>query len=328
MAIRSNRQFLGFKTFMQTIVLLGLVFSVSLAEVRASDGLPDLSDYQKDLLAMQALPGCFLVAKRAVDTFRLQKEYKASLPYNENYHVFIVAEAIGAGKKGTRFQFIEQREAEVRKGQTLEWRWQEIEMILFRKPFFWQKVSLNEGITRNTWMLRKYFASGDPNYQCIASWHHSFNHHSWECFTWSPLPERERSQRSQYNVLARGAVYRATHLGWRHEQNNEKVLLEAGRADWLAQERVEIDYRKVHPKECRKASTYWRNNKNIWHDVQEQWARIFAERGSVQFNSEQARDALQVAIAEAVRIEASKGSERSSEAFRQKVYGLILASLR
>ncbi len=75
-------------------------------------------------------------------------------------------------------------------------------------------------------------------YEGSATWVHVDGKSYWENTTDAPLPRREFSKRSDYNVMTRRNRQEITDYGWVHEQDNDKVLREdsdkviAGEKEW------------------------------------------------------------------------------------------------
>jgi hypothetical protein len=63
-----------------------------------------------------------------------------------------------------------------------------------------------------------------PRYESIGTWVHVDGRHEWQSKTDSPLPRREFTKRSDYNVLRRGNRIYLTPQGWMFEQDNKKIV--------------------------------------------------------------------------------------------------------
>src|SRR5690606_25979469 len=63
-----------------------------------------------------------------------------------------------------------------------------------------------------------------PRYQAKGTWHHEDGRHFWEGTGDAPLPRREYTTRSDYNVVTRHSHIELSANGWYLEQDNEKVI--------------------------------------------------------------------------------------------------------
>jgi hypothetical protein len=76
-----------------------------------------------------------------------------------------------------------------------------------------------------SWSQSVYQVDDTPRYQGYGNWIHLPNFSSWEGNeTWRPLPRREYSTRSDYDVMIGTNIQTITPTGWVHEQNNKKVI--------------------------------------------------------------------------------------------------------
>ncbi len=67
-----------------------------------------------------------------------------------------------------------------------------------------------------------------------------------------------------------------TKEGWIHNQDNDKIIRENGKADFLlAQEKGYNTYVKVADKKCKAAQDWWKENKKVWKKVRKKWDKTF-----------------------------------------------------
>ncbi len=98
----------------------------------------------------------------------------------------------------------------------------------------------------------------------------------WENTTTAPLPRREYTQRSDYNVTVRRNRHEITDAGWIHDQDNDKILRETGKEDVIiAQEKGHNNYVKVEDSKCVAAQDYWKENVKKWAIVRAKWDTVF-----------------------------------------------------
>ena len=93
----------------------------------------------------------------------------------------------------------------------------------------------------------------------------------WENVTPAPLPRREFSKRSDYNVTLRGNRHEITNKGWVHDQDNKKIQKDEESQSVLAHEKGYSTYTRVPDSECKSAVEWWKKNYNKWKIVRDKW---------------------------------------------------------
>jgi hypothetical protein len=131
--------------------------------------------------------------------------------------------------------------------------------------------------------------SPSPRYQAIGRWQHAAGHATWTSDeTWRPLPRREFSVRDDYDVLTGTNRVTILPLGWVHEEDNLKAVLDAnGNVDaeipYLAREAGVNRYEHIDGFDFSAGDDYWQSTAPFWRSVRAAWAARFAahERLSV-----------------------------------------------
>ena len=101
----------------------------------------------------------------------------------------------------------------------------------------------------------------------------------WENTTPAPLPRREFSKRTDYNVTLRGNRHEVTDDGWLHDQNNKKIQKEDDQSQFvLAHEKGYSTYTRVPDSECKAAVDWWEKNSNKWKMVRDKWDTIYSSK--------------------------------------------------
>ena len=82
---------------------------------------------------------------------------------------------------------------------------------------------------KGSWSQFVYQVDDSPRYEGFGEWKHYQNSSTWKSNeTPRPLPRREKSVRSDYDLIIGTNIHTITPSGWVHEQNNNKVTLEGG----------------------------------------------------------------------------------------------------
>ena len=107
-----------------------------------------------------------------------------------------------------------------------------------------------------------------------------------ENITPAPLPRREYTKRSDYNVTLRGNRHEISLEGWIHDQNNKKIQKDdAGNESVLAHEKGFSTYTKVPDAECKAAVDWWMKNSNKWKMVRDKWDLIYSNNKDLALKS-------------------------------------------
>ena len=108
----------------------------------------------------------------------------------------------------------------------------------------------------------------------------------WENTTDAPLPRREYTKRSDYNVTLRTNRHEITKDGWVHDQDNSKIVRENGKEDFiLADEKGFNTYNRVDDSKCEAAAKWWEENKEFWAVVRDTWDSIYKRNKDLELHA-------------------------------------------
>ncbi len=158
-----------------------------------------------------------------------------------------------------------------------DWAYQNTKLYQYEHDNTWNFVNLPKKQVKGQWTQRVFQVDDSPRYEGSATWVHLDGKSYWENQTSAPLPRREYTIRSDYNVTLRRNRHEITNYGWLHEQDNDKVLRENSKTDVvIAQEKGYNTYVKVDDARCKAAQDYWKQNQNKWAIVRAKWDAVFA----------------------------------------------------
>jgi hypothetical protein len=130
--------------------------------------------------------------------------------------------------------------------------------------------------------VQKVFQVDDsPRYESIGTWVHVDGRHEWHSECDSPLPRREFTKRSDYNVLRRGNRIYLTPNGWMFEQDNQKIIRSASGDKLLAREKGYEEFTKADESKFNYAKGWWKNQQPYWTAVREVWDEVYAKHEQV-----------------------------------------------
>lgn len=158
-----------------------------------------------------------------------------------------------------------------------EWTYEPKDLFDFKGDGLWEKRRLSPEEARGKWVQRVYEVDDSPRYEGLGPWVHADGKNYWESEAWAPLPRREYTTRSDYNVLVRHNRQQLTDFGWIHEQENQKLKVEGSQRTPLVIEKGLNTYRRVEDSRCDAARRWWQENKTAWHEVQDVWREIYRQ---------------------------------------------------
>ena len=99
----------------------------------------------------------------------------------------------------------------------------------------------------------------------------------------APLPRREYTKRSDYNVTIRTNRHETLKDGWLHDQDNQKIIRESGKQDiLLADEKGVNNYNRVDESKCQAAKDWWQENKELWKNVRNSWDEVYGQNKNLE----------------------------------------------
>ena len=152
--------------------------------------------------------------------------------------------------------------------------------------------------TSGTWTQLVYEVNDAPRYSGNGKWNHKYGVSTWNSDrNWRPLPRREYTKRSDYQLISAKNRQTITPHGWAHEQDNTKVVrTKEGKDVLLVREFGFNDYRRIEGYDFGPALAYWKETSRFWENVRARWDNIFATRGSVTLSITPAEEKFNMAV--------------------------------
>jgi len=253
-----------------TLVALGLVFSVSAQ-----------SKMKKDAEAIKNMCGCFEVTFNFAETFNYSKDSLYKPSKNKIAKALEWAQLIEDKKGKIAIQHILQMgsadEPYIIKHWRQDWIYENQDFYMYDSNNKWIYKKKSKEDVKNQWTQKVYQVDDSPRYEGSSSWVHVDGKSYWENTTDAPLPRREYTIRSDYNVTVRGNRHEITSSGWIHDQDNKKLIRVANTEDFiLAKEKGYNVYNRVDDSRCSGARNWWKNNHKKWIIVRTKWDEVFA----------------------------------------------------
>lgn len=224
-----------------------------------------------DRTKIDKLCGCFEVEFKYAETFSPDKNYK-----------FHDREAISGGveltlpievsdKKIVMQHLLVITDSMIVKHWREEWTYENPVIWKYEGDKVWTKTTVNPDQVKGKWTQTVWEVSDEPRYQGFSQWVSLDNKTVWQSTADAPLPRREYSTRSDYNILKRTNRLSINDSGYIHEQDNQKIIRKNGADQLLAEEKGINSYRRLDDKECAAAKFYWEKNKTFWTKVRKTW---------------------------------------------------------
>jgi hypothetical protein len=245
---------------------------------------------QKDINAIKSMCGCFEVNFKFAETFSYSKDsiYKSS----ENYSAGALewAQLVNDEKNNIIIQHIliagDEDNPYVIKHWRQDWLYENSDFYYYDHNNKWIYKHKKQNEVKGQWSQKVYQVDDSPRYEGTATWIHADGRSFWSNSTDAPLPRREITKRQDYNVMLRRNNHEIFDWGWQHDQDNDKIIRESGKEDFvLAQEKGINNYKRVESKRCLAAQNFWKENKDKWSIVRNKWDNIFNYKNDIKLKN-------------------------------------------
>lgn len=245
---------------------------------------------QKDINAIKSMCGCFEVNFKFAETFSYSKDsiYKSS----ENYFAGALewAQLVNDEKNNIVIQHIlitgYEDNPYVIKHWRQDWLYENSDFYYYDHNNKWIYKHKKQNEVKGQWSQKVYQVDDSPRYEGTSSWIHVDGRSFWSNSTDAPLPRREITKRQDYNVMLRRNHHEIFDWGWQHDQDNDKIIRESGKEDFvLAQEKGINNYKRVESKRCLAAQNFWKENKDKWSLVRNKWDNIFNYKNDIKLKN-------------------------------------------
>lgn len=236
------------------------------------------SKKELDLNAIKAMQGCYNVEFKYTETFAPEVDYEKAYDYTSA--AFEWAQIVEETEDKVVLQhLLIINDSTIIKHWRQDWTFEKTNVYRFDGDNKWVYEPLKKKEVKGKWTQEVYQVDDSPRYTGTATWVHVDGISSWYNKADSPLPRREYSKRSDYNVLQRGNHVQILSYGWLHEQDNDKVIRKDGEDDvLLVQEKGYNTYEKRADIDCEAAQVWWEANKDKWATVRDVWSDVYAQK--------------------------------------------------
>ena len=239
-----------------------------------------LSKKQMDYSAIKSMCGCYNVEFNFAETFNYSKDslYEASKVKNDKALEWVQVIEDSPSKISLQHILIIGDSANhyIVKHWRQDWLYENKDFMMYNYDNNWTYIEKAPINVAGQWTQKVFQVDDSPRYEGSATWVHVDGKSYWENETSAPLPRREYTKRSDYNVTLRRNRHEITPLGWIHDQDNDKIIRSEEGVDLiLAKEKGFNSYTKIDDSKCVYGQEWWDENKDKWAVIREVWDEVY-----------------------------------------------------
>jgi hypothetical protein len=252
------------------------------------------SKLEMDKSYIKKMCGVYKVTFEFTETFASDTGYKYYPKYKEwgIEYVFVTEES---PKSITLQHLLIVNDSIIIKHWAQEWVYENTQLYSYYRDNEWIQKNITTEQAKGTWTQKVYQVDDSPRYESYGTWIHVDGKHYWEGVAFAPLPRREYTKRSDYNVLGRHSRMEIFDNGWALFQDNEKIVRKDGMDKTICWEKG-IERFWAGNYDATPAIKYWNQEQNYWADVRKSWDEAYAKYPTLKIkpivNSERLHDAL------------------------------------
>jgi len=252
-----------------------------------------LSDFERDRRAILAMAGPYRTTFDFLETVGYVPGFKPDKPYQSwgTEYVYVVEDRKDfISLQHIMVMFFQQGETVhgpmVMKHWRQDWQYEKRDLLTYAGNNRWQRETPPRSAIKGTWAQAVYQVDDSPRYESYGRWEHKPNFSTWQSqLTWRPLPRREHTVRSDYQVLEGYNRHTILPDGWVQEEENYKLALTeknqpAGTMPYLAKELGVNRYQRIVDFDFSAGDEYWQKTGEFWRIVREEWQAIARQKKS------------------------------------------------
>lgn len=254
------------------VLLASLIFAIT-STVQAQ------KKKKQDQKAIKDMCGCFEVTFNFAETFNYSDDslYKPSKTKVDKALELVVLLEDEKNKLSLQhlLQVGSKERSYIVKHWRQDWLYQNTDLYIFNGDNQWLYEKKDKDAVKGQWTQKVFQVDDSPRYEGSGTWVHVDGKSYWENTTPAPLPRREYTVRSDYNITMRDNRHEITDYGWVHEQDNDKVLRESGKDVVIAKEKGFNTYEKVDDSRCQAALDWWNKHQDKWALIRTKWDDVY-----------------------------------------------------
>ena len=235
----------------------------------------------RDRAAILAMAGSFEVDFNFTETVALASGYELKKPYQAKAHELVkVAEDKGSQITLQHLLVIDgDLGLTVIKHWAQVWTYEDPRSLTYEGNKTWLPINHTPEETKGTWTQLVTQTDDSPRYKAQGNWSHAGNSSTWTSKSSTrPLPRRDYTKRSDYDLLVVVNHHIVTPDGWVHQQDNRKLVSRDGKSQFLCVESGLNKYRRITDDTKKEgfqlAESEWKETQEFWGNVRHTWLGI------------------------------------------------------
>lgn len=246
-----------------------------------AQGLKDKQNLPAGRQDIEKLCGCYEVEFKYAETFSPDTSYKYHGRDEINAGIELILPIETSDKKIVLQHLLVITDSMIIKHWREDWTYENPTIFRYRGNKLWAKEQLKPEDVKDKWTQSVWEVSDAPRYQGVSEWINTDGKTFWQNTTDAPLPRREYTIRSDYDILRRTNRIVLTKDGWLHEQDNQKIIRNKETDKLLVEEKGINSYKKVEDSKCAAAKVFWEKNKTYWTKVRAVWDDYLSNHSSI-----------------------------------------------
>ncbi len=245
----------------------------------------DLAQAQTPDQNINKLCGCFNVEFKYAETFSPDENYKFHDRETIDGGLELVFPVEVSDKKIALQHLLVITDKVIIKHWREDWSYENPVIWKYQGNKTWKREMLSAAAVKGKWTQSIWEVSDEPRYQGTSEWMNVNGQKFWLSTTDAPLPRREYSVRSDYNLLNRTNRIIINDSGYLHEQDNKKIIMENGARKLLVEEKGINRYVRTNEATCNAAKLWWEKNKFYWEKVRTIWEAKIANINTIKMQT-------------------------------------------
>lgn len=310
---------MNFTSLKPVAALLAAALALSLPAAAQTEA----NKKQQDREAILSMAGCYRVTFDFAETFSADTAYDYRDRYKADATEYVTIVENSENRVVLQHLLIIQGEAVIKHWRQ-DWDFENTEVRDYVGYNTWKTRQLDKQAVKGQWTQKVYQVDDAPRYESSGTWVHLNGRHYWESVATSPLPRREHTIRSDYNMLERGnRLELIPGGGWKFLQDNRKIIIDKeGKQQELVCERGLETYTPLSGEKCGLPKEWWDKSHVFWSDVRAVWTEIFTQYPTLTLNEEVNGKQLWQSIYK-VGVEAQQDKKVKPGEYRKKVRAAI-----
>ena len=197
---------------------------------------PGIDKFERDRRAILAMAGAYRTTFDFIETVGFKPGFHPSRPYQSwgTEYIYVIEDSGGLIRLQHLIVMFVADEAGkvqgpfVQKHWRQDWRYEAGDLHVYAGRNQWRRDRRDEASVRGRWTQAVFQVDDSPRYEAVGEWVHEGSYSAWTSeTTWRPLPRREETVRSDYQVLMGTNRHTITPTGWVQEEDNLKLVLDA-----------------------------------------------------------------------------------------------------